>query len=79
MLILHGKYQLYFDKHKIVIGRRMEERKCTGYKCISNSLILAWGITIRKSQGLTLDKFVDIGKDLFEAGQMYVALSELKV
>jgi ATP-dependent DNA helicase PIF1 len=69
-----------FDKHKIVIGKKeWKSENVPGISLFQIPLILAWGITIHKAQGLTLDKaIVDIGKDLFEAGQMYVALSRIK-
>ncbi len=39
-------------------------------------LMLAWAVTIHKSQGKTFDKVViDIGRGTFAHGQMYVALS----
>ena len=69
-----------FDKHKIVIGKKeWKSENIPGISIFQLPLILAWGITIHKAQGLTLERaIVDVGKDLFEAGQMYVALSRLK-
>lgn len=42
-------------------------------------ICLAWAITIHKSQGMGIDNLsVDIGNNIFEDGQTYVALSRAK-
>ena len=41
--------------------------------------MLAWGITIHKSQGLTLEKaVVELGSKDFSAGLTFVAISQVK-
>src|ERR1700683_3104530 len=58
---------------------RWETKTGKQLTCIQLPLMMAWGITIHKSQGLTLEKVVvELGDKDFLAGLSYVAISRVK-
>ena len=60
--------------HNVIYSEKIE-----GVYIRAMPLILAWALTIHKSQGATMDfAEIDVGSSIFECGQTYVALSRVK-
>ena len=61
------KHEFEFYRNDVLIATRKQF-----------PLRLAYGITIHKSQGMSLDKLVVDGHNIFAEGQVYVALSRIR-
>jgi len=66
-------------RNMLLLPHKWRSDRIMGIAIEQIPLILSWAVTIHKSQGATLDMAeLDVGGDIFECGQTYVAMSRVK-